>query len=149
VGSDSDTSGNSFAHSVSKQFDALQLRELYRVMNSPETTKRLRELTCGRELAGHEFSVTLWREGEYRERQVRAQMTPRLYDQDPCLNDAINYLFPRIVEDMDGGPPIDYGYKDPLTGKPLDTKKWADYVPPAPLCDCSTATPPAASAPAR
>ena len=136
LGPDADTSGNSFGHSVSKAFDEREMRQLHAYLNSAVAIRELEKLNCDRRLLPHEFSVVLWREGKYRERQVRLQMTPRLYTADPCLNDAISHLFGKTVEAADKGAPIDYGYKDPLTGKPLDTSKWANYVSPAPKCPC-------------
>jgi len=136
IGSDKDTSGNSWGRNVSKQFAEPQLRSLYAVMNSPATDAEIAAMNCGKTLPHHEYSVTLWTEGEYRERIVRLQMTPRLYKDDGCLEGVVNYVFNVKVKAIDTGPPIDYGYKDPLTGKHLDTSHIESYVPEKPECVC-------------
>jgi hypothetical protein len=136
VGSDADTSGNYWGRNVSKQFDRPQLMSLHEIMNSNSTKDEVADLNCRRRLPQHEYSVTLRPEGEYRERQVRLQMTPRLYTSDECLQQAVDFVFQRNVKDLDPGPPIDYGYKDPLTGGHLDTSKSVEGLPDKPECNC-------------
>jgi len=139
VGPDDDTSGNYWGRNVSKQFDRGQLMTLHKLMNSDSTRNEVAELNCRKQLPEHEYSVTLWTEGEYRERQVRLQMTPRLYEGDGCLPEAVNFVFQRTVKAIDPGPPIDYGYKDPLTGAHLDTSKDDELLPDKPECVCGPA----------
>lgn len=136
VGPDKDTSGNYWGRNVSKQFQEPQLQALYNVMNSPAVDDEITALHCGKKLAPHEYSVTLWTEGEYRERLVRLQMTPRLYKNDDCLQESVNFVFQKSVKAIDTGPPIDYGYKNPSTGKHVDTSEIETYVPPKPECAC-------------
>ena len=136
VGPDKNTSGNYWGRNVSKQFGEPQLHSLYAAMNSPTTAAEITALHCAKKLPHHEYSVTLWTEGEYRERIVRLQMTPRLYENDECLQEAVNYVFHKTVKAIDTGPPIDYGYKDPHTGTHLDTSKIATEVPDKPQCAC-------------
>ncbi len=137
VGPDKDTSGNYWGRNVSKQFGESQLRSLYTAMNSPSTDAEITALNCSKKLPLHEYSVTLWTEGEYRERIVRLQMTPRLYESDECLQQAVNYVFQKTVKAIDTGPPIDYGYKDPHTGKHLDTSEIMTALPDKPQCACA------------
>ena len=137
VGSDPDTSGNYWGRGVSKQFDRQKLAGLYKVLNSDATKNELADLMCGQRLPVHEYSVTLWAEGEYRERQVRLQMTPRLYKDYGCLEGAANFVFQRTVKAMDPGPPIDYGYRNPRTGEHLDTSRFAKELPEKPACRCA------------
>jgi hypothetical protein len=111
VGPDKDTSGNYWGRDVSKEFAEPQLRTLYAAMNSPAVDAEISALNCGKKLPRHEYSVTLWTEGEYRERIVRLQMTPRLYSDDECLQQSVNYVFQKTVKAIDTGPPIDYGYR--------------------------------------
>jgi hypothetical protein len=139
IGPDRETSGNSWGRNVSKQFDRSQLGKLYAVMNSDAAKKEIAALNCGKELPRHEYSVTLWPEGEVQERQVRLQMTPRLYKDDDCLQHSVNYVFQRAVKGIDPGPPIDYGYKDPQTGAHLDTSHFAEELPDKPACKCAAA----------
>jgi hypothetical protein len=136
VGPDKDTSGNYWGRNISEQFGEPQLQSLYTAMNSPATDAEITAVNCGKKLPHHEYSVTLWTEGEYRERIVRLQMTPRLYENDECLQQSVNFVFQNKVKAIDSGRPIDYGYKDPHTGKPLDTTEIQKYVPPKPECDC-------------
>lgn len=136
LGSDKDTGGNYWGRNVSKQFQRPQLNALYKVMNGPATKDEIAELNCGKRLPQHEFSVTLWTEGEYRERLVRLQMTPRIYEGDECLQEAVNFVFQRTVKSIDPGPPIDYGYRNPQTGEHLDTSKFAESLPDKPSCPC-------------
>src|SRR5438132_6133741 len=106
-------------------------------MNAAATDAEVSSLNCSKKLPHHEYSVTLWTEGEYRERIVRLQMTPRLYQSDECLQEAVNYVFQRAVKATDPGPPIDYGYRNPHTGEHLDTSKYADQLPEKPTCPCA------------
>ena len=139
VGPDKDTSGNYWGRNVSKQFAEPQLQSLHKTMNSAAVDAEITAFICGKKLPQHEYSVTLWTEGEYRERIVRLQMTPRLYHDDECLQQAVNFVFQKTVKAIDTGPPIDYGYKDPLTGKPLDTSKIMTDLPEKPQCGCAGA----------
>ena len=136
IGPDKETSGNYWGRSISKQFGKPQLQLLYQKMNSAATDAEVSSLNCSKKLPHHEYSVTLWTEGEYRERIVRLQMTPRLYENDECLQQAVNYVFQKTVKAIDTGPPIDYGYKDPHTGKHLDTSQIATRLPDKPECRC-------------
>lgn len=135
IGPDRDTSGNYFGRNVSRKFRKRELNALFKAMNSTETKTVIRRLACGSPSKDYVFSVTLWEENSTRERAVRLQMTPRLYAQDGCLEEAVDYVFERKVKSMDPGPPIDYGYKDPLTGKHLDTSHIENYLPDE-LCTC-------------
>ncbi len=139
IGSDSNTSGNYWGRNVSREFRRAQLQRLYDTMNSSKTNQEIAALNCGKQLPPHEFSVTLWEENDTRERQVRMQMTPRLYEKDGCLEEVANYLFQVAVKKGDPGPPIDYGYKDPRTGKHLDTSRFATELPGKPNCVCVSA----------
>lgn len=38
---------------------------------------------------------------------------------------------------VDRGEPIDYGYRDPMTGKPFPPSTYARPDTRAPVCDCS------------
>lgn len=136
IGSDKDTGGNYWGRNVCEQFGESQLRTLYQAMNSAATAAEVSTLNCSKKLPRHEYSVTLWTEGKYRERLVRLQMTPRLYENDECLQESVNYVFQKMVKAIDTGPPIDYGYKNPMTGKHLDTSEITARVPPKPSCPC-------------
>jgi hypothetical protein len=136
IGLDGDTSGNSWGRGVSRQFGRPELQKLYDALNSEAGRKQIAALDCGRTLPEHEYSVTLWPDEEYQERQVRLQMTPRLYKDDGCLEESVNYVFQRTVKAIDPGPPIDYGYKDPQTGAHLDTSRFAEELPEKPECVC-------------
>lgn len=136
IGPDRDTSGNSWGRNVSRQFKKKELNALFGAMNSAETKSEIRRLACGSPSKEYVFSVTLWEENSTRERIVRLQMTPRLYKEDGCLENAANYVFQRKVKNIDSGPPIDYGYRDPLTGKHLDTSHIEPYFANE-LCSCA------------
>ncbi len=139
VGPDKDTSGNYWGRNISMQFAEPQLQSLYKAMNSAAVDTEITALNCAKKLPHHEYSVTLWTEGAYRERIVRLQMTPRLYENDECLQKAVNFVFQKTVKAIDTGPPIDYGYKNPSTGKPLDTSRIMTELPEKPECGCARA----------
>jgi|RhiMethySRZTD1v2_1073278.scaffolds.fasta_scaffold18928_6 hypothetical protein len=136
IGSDADTSGNSWGRGISRGFRRPELQKLYDTLNSAAVRKQIAALDCGAALPPFELSVTLWPDDAYTERQVRLQMTPRLYERDGCLSDATDYVFQHAVKAIDPGPPIDYGYKDPLTGEHLDTSRFAEELPDKPECVC-------------
>jgi hypothetical protein len=139
IGPDADTSGNYFGRGVSKQFGRPQLQKLHDFLNSEDGRREITALNCGKTLPQHEYSVTLWPDDAVTERQVRLQMTPRLYKGDGCLEESLNYVFQRAVKTIDPGPPIDYGYKDPKTGEHLDTSRFAEELPEKPECVCPPA----------
>src|SRR5262245_2780035 len=136
IGSDANTSGHSWGRGVSREFRRPELQKLYDTLNSEAVRKELSALDCGATIPPFEYSVTLYPDGEYQERQVRLQMTPRLYEQDGCLRGSSDYIFQHAVKRIDPGPPIDYNYKNPHTGEHLDTSRFAEELPERPECVC-------------
>jgi len=141
IGSDANTSGNSWGRGVWREFRRPELQKLYDTLNSEAVRKELSALDCGATLPPFEYSVTLWPDAEYAERQVRLQMTPRLYEQDGCLEVSSDYVFQHAVKKIDPGPPIDYHYKNPSTGEHLDTSRFAEELPEKPECVCPSPRP--------
>jgi len=136
IGPDHDMSGNSFGRNVSASFRRAELERLHVALNSAGFRVAAAKYSCVKPLPAFDVSVQLWREGEYQERQVRMQTTPRVYSGDRCLEEGIEFLFNRSVKALDTGKPIDYGYHDPITGAKLDTSEFANWLPPEPHCKC-------------
>ena len=136
IGSEPNMSGNSFGRNVSASFRRPELEKLHGWLNSPDFRAAAEKYSCTKPLPVFEVSVQLWEEGKFRERQVRMQTTPRVYEDDGCLDEGIRFLFARAVKSLDTGPPIDYGYRHPLTGEKADTSESARWLPPEPQCEC-------------
>jgi len=97
----------------------------------------LKEFTCGASVPPLRMSIRLVPEGEYSERRVELTYLPDLHKMDDyaCLERGIDYLFDETVRAIDSGPPINYHYKNPLTGAPLYTGEWDRTHKPFCRCD--------------
>jgi hypothetical protein len=136
IGDNPNTSGNSFWHGVSKQFDEPELRRLHDELNGPRVRAKLQQYVCPDTLPPYTITVMLWREGKYQERGVRLQMTPPLYKKDGRIENGIGYHFERTVHAIDKGKPIDYGYRSPLDGSPRTPIHTDSYADEPPVGDC-------------
>jgi hypothetical protein len=134
VGAEENFSGNSFSRNVSRQFGEAQVKRLYNQLNGAEFKSKLEHYACA--LPPFTISVAFWKEGPYQERLVRMQMTPRLYRENGCVEEAAQYLFQQAVKALDHGPPIDYGYRHSLNGAPVGAI--APLEPNEPECRCGT-----------
>jgi hypothetical protein len=94
----------------------------------------LSEFSCGDALPGLAMSVELRPGGEDEDRRVLLRYLPSLDTNNRCLERGIDYLFEETVRGVDHGPPIDYGYINPSTGKPLYSPEWEQ--PNKPICRC-------------
>jgi len=137
VGDSVDMSGNSFASSVSDRFGEVELRRLHAELNGPAAKARLQEYVCQKPLPSFTVTLVLWYEGPYQERQVRMQMTPPLYKSDGRIENGIGFMFEHGVRMLDKGPPIDYGYRNPLDGTPIHPTP-SDQYPEPPKPDCGS-----------
>jgi hypothetical protein len=81
------------------------------------------------------MSVELRPGAEYEERRVLLEYLPSLDNGNRCLEAGIGYLFDETVRSVDHGPPVDYGYVNPLTQKPLYRPEWDRRSRPVCRCD--------------
>jgi len=130
IGDNPDTSGNSFSCGVSDEFREPELRRLYAELNGPRVRAKLQRYVCPQSLAPFTVTVVLWHEGPYQERLVRLQMTPPLYKEDGRIGGGLGYQFEQTVKALDKGPPIDYGYRNPLDGSPAKITPFEQYPEP-------------------
>jgi hypothetical protein len=122
--------------SVSKVFKRHELELVFARAQQFASSGALNDFNCGDSLPPFRMSAELIPEGEYRERQVSLHYVPDLVRMNEyrCLDRGIDYLFEQAVREIDLGPPIDYGYKSPSTGKPLYEAEWDQ--PRKPICRC-------------
>lgn len=123
--------------SVSASF---KRRELALVLASAQQfapSGALSEFSCGDTLPPLSMSVELRPGAEYEERRVILDYLPDLAKDNNyrCLERGINYLFEDAVRAVDHGKPIDYGYVNPMTGRPLYDPEWESNQKPICRCD--------------
>lgn len=95
----------------------------------------LSEFSCGDTIPQFSMSADLRPGGEYEERRVILEYLPSLDENNRCLDRGIDYLFEEAVRGVDHGPPIDYGYVNPSTRKPLYSPEWEHNNKPICRCD--------------
>ena len=118
--------GGGFNVSVSREFTRDSLKELYARASSEDTQTALADFTCGDPVPPMRYELTLQPEGRSNERLVEVGYAPDLdppphvlVDKNRCLTSGISWVFNELIAEIDTGPPIDYGYVNPSTGKPL------------------------------
>jgi len=136
IGDNPNTSGNSYWHGVSKEFDEPELKRLHDELNGPRVRAKMQQYVCPDTLPPFTVTVVLLREDDYQERGVRMQMTPPLYKKDGRIENGIGYWFEQTVHSLDKGKPIDYGYRSPLDGTPRPVVHTDMYAEP-PAGDCN------------
>jgi hypothetical protein len=122
VGRPMDGPGGGFSVSVGSQFGVPEMEEVYRRLVALEERGAFREFSCpGDSVPRFRFNMILVGEGPVDERRVSFGHIPGIEYWGPqrCLNEGLQYLVARTFAEVDSGPSVDYGYKDPLTGKPL------------------------------
>jgi hypothetical protein len=131
--------GSGTVRNVSAKFTSRDLERLHERLNSTEFQRQLTRYNCGDPVPKVEFTVSLWEPGEYQERHVLVQPRPMFEagGRERCLSFGLGYLLDLEVKRFDTGPPIDYHYRNPETGKDFGPEAYALPVPREPVCDCS------------
>jgi len=121
---------------VSASFTRRELALVFARAQQFAPSGALKEFSCGDSLPALPMSVELIPEAEYEERRVTLEYLPDLTKDDNkrCLDRGISYLFQQAVRQVDHGPPVDYGYVNPSTGRPLYSAEWDST--PKPICRC-------------
>ena len=140
-GSADPRTGEGMTSSVSKLFERAEVEKLHARLNSKDFQEKLTRYSCGDQVPKVDFTLSLWPEGEYQERHVLVQPRPMFSPsgRTRCLGFGLTYLIAVEVAALDKGPPINYHYHDPHTGKELPPETYAREVPQEPRCDCSRA----------
>lgn len=136
VGDRGGVQGGGFTMSISREFTRDSLHALYASAISEDTQAALADFTCGDDVPAMRYELTLEPEGEWNERLVSVGYAPDLDSsfKDRCLTRGISYVFEELLAEIDTGPPIDYGYVNPHTGKPLGPlERTANRKP---ICRC-------------
>jgi len=124
-----------FSQSVSAQFKKPELERFYARLMQIDSRGELQPFTCGDPPPRMEFELTLKPEGTWNERLVSVGYSPQIDNNtNRCLSSGLSYVVAGALAEVDHGPPIDYGYTDPLSGK-----KTGPYVygpRQAPICLC-------------
>ena len=97
----------------------------------------LAEFNCGEPLPTFRFFLRLEPEGVGNERLVHVSVDPSLNfgGHQRCLGFGLSYVSDITLLGIDRGEPINYHYRDPMTGKEFPPRR--REVPRKPVCDCS------------
>jgi hypothetical protein len=114
--------GGGFTLSISNAFQRAQLESLHARAQQFGPSGAFAEFACGDSVPDFRFELTLKAAAEYQERLVSVGYTPEIDDggAERCLSFGLSYLFDTALAEIDHGPPVDYGYVDPHTGKKLE-----------------------------
>jgi len=136
IGDRGGVQGGGFTMDISREFGPASLLALYERVTSEETRNALSEFTCGDPVPAMRYELRLKPSGTWNERLVNVGYAPDLDGsfKDRCLTKGISYVFNQALQEIDLGPPIDYGYVDPHTGKPLGALPRTK--PQKPICRC-------------
>ena len=137
VGDRGGVQGGGFTMSISREFTRDSLNALYAQAINEDTQLALADFTCGDPVPQVRYELTLKPEGEWNERLVSVGYAPDLDSsfKDRCLTRGISYVFEEMLAEIDTGPPIDYGYVNPSTGKPLGPYEKGENRKPICRCD--------------
>jgi hypothetical protein len=135
LGPELPTSRGNTQASVSTSFKGRELALMLTRAQQFGPTGMLSEFSCGDPVPALTMSVELRPGGEYEKRRVILDYLPTLDDKNECLDRAVDYLFEDAVRGIDRGPPVDYGYVNPSTGKPLYSSEWEHKQKPICRCD--------------
>lgn len=130
--------GNSggFVVPVTRAFGKLELAELYKRMQQFTSDGSLNDFTCGDPAPQFRYFLRLMPESRRNERLVDVSHLPTVSPGGPtrCLSFGLSYFVNRAAFDIDRGDPVDYGYRDPHTGKKLGPEP--RRMPRKPVCRC-------------
>ena len=128
--------GGGFTLGISNAFHRPELESLHARAQQFRPSGALAEFACRDSVPDFLFEMTLQPAGTYNERLVEVGYTPRLDGggADRCLSFGLSYLFHVALDEIDHGPPVDYGYVDPRTGERLGP--YVPGPPRKPICRC-------------
>ena len=127
--------GGGFTLSVTDAFQRAELEALLMRAQEFKPSGAMDEFTCGDAVPDFMFEMTLRAAGEWNERLVNVGYTPRLdVVDDRCMSFGLSYMFDVALTEIDHGPPVDYGYVNPHTGKKLEP--YVAGPPRKPICRC-------------
>ena len=111
--------GGGYSESIGSTFGKAEAAEVYRRLVALEANGEFKQFTCGDSTPHIRFDLTLVPEGEYQERLVTVGHTPdpKPMGADRCLMSGLHYLVSRSFAEVDTGPSMDYGYKNPTNGE--------------------------------
>jgi hypothetical protein len=106
--------------SIGSAFGKPEAAEVFRRLVALETNGEFKQFSCGDSVPHIAFDMTLMEEGELQERLVSFGYTPDIghWGADQCLERGFTYVVARTFAQVDSGPSVDYGYKNPSTGEP-------------------------------
>lgn len=114
--------GGGFSVSIGKDFGPPQAEEVLRRLVALDSGGAFKQFACGGDSVPHfGFDLTLHQEGPVQERLVSLGYVPypQPWGRERCLNLGFDYLVKRTFAEVDSGPSVDYGYKNPSTGEAL------------------------------
>jgi hypothetical protein len=128
--------GGGFTLNISNEFHRPQLESLLARAQQFGPSGALDEFACGDSVPDFLYEMTLEPAGEYNERLVDVAFTPKLDPTGPqrCMIFGQSYVFDTALAAVDHGPPVDYGYVNPSTGKKLGP--YVSGPPRKPICRC-------------
>ncbi len=137
IGDERPESGGGEVQNISEIFSPEDATKLYDVLNSEEFLSRLKKYAGDEPVPKIRFSVSIFERGPYQERTVQILQRPMLSPggHQRGLFFGLAYQVEIEVMKLDRGEPINYHYKNPLTGEELPPHK--RELPREPRCDFS------------
>jgi hypothetical protein len=113
--------GGGFSVSVGRDFGPAQAEEVLRRLVALDSSGAFKQFTCGDTVPHFRFDLTLHQQGAVQERIVTLGHVPYAepWGPDRCLHEGFDYLVARTFAQVDTGPSVDYGYRNPGTGKTI------------------------------
>jgi len=131
--------GGGFSVSVGSEFGRPQAEEVLSRLVSLDSAGEFDRFTCGEKAPHFGFDITLHRESEVQERIVTLAYTPDVKPMGAgqCLSHGFAYLVARTFAEVDSGPSVDYGYKNPSTGEEYPPRSAGErHARRWPTCHC-------------
>jgi hypothetical protein len=132
--------GGGFSVSVGSQFGKAQAEEVLRRLVALDSSGAFKQFTCGDSVPHFGFDLTLHEEGELQERIVTLGHAPyaKPWGRERCLHQGFDYLVALTFAQVDTGPSVDYGYKNPSTGRVIPSNPPGErHARWWPTCDCA------------
>ena len=116
--------GGGFSVSVGKDFGKPEMAEVYHRLVALEASGEFKQFSCGEEVPHFGFDLTMHEEGELQERLVMLGYVPypAPWGPDRCISQGFNYVVARTFAQVDSGPSVEYGYKNPSSGEQYPAK---------------------------
>jgi hypothetical protein len=133
--------GGGFSVSVGRDFGPEQAKEVLRRLIALDSSDAFKQFTCADTVPHFKFDLTLHRQSAVQERIVTLGHVPyaKPWGPDRCLHEGFDYLVALTFAQVDTGPSVDYGYRNPSNGRAIPAsepgKRHSRWFP---VCRCDS-----------